>query len=346
MSGSHLDAAFGRTEREIEADGLPIAARVPLRAAGDAPEQTAEAMGRGVGAFARAFRRLRPDLLLLLGDRYELLAPAAAAVALGLPIAHLHGGEATEGVIDEQVRHALTKLSNLHLVAAETYRRRVVQMGEDPSRVKTVGAPGLEAIAKLRPLSAAELEARTGLDLGRPFALLTYHPERSASAAVEAKAVLSAARRAGLAVAATFAGADAGGRAVNAALRAAARPGEVSVTASLGQRAYLSLMARAAVVLGNSSSGILEAPALRVPTVNVGGRQDGRLRAPSVIDAPCHPAALDAALRRALSPAFRKTRCRGESPYVGGAVSARVVAALKAFPLEARKRFHDLGGKA
>lgn len=170
VSGSHLDAGFGRTVREIEADGLPIAARVPLRAAGDRPEHAAEAMGRGVGAFARVFRRLRPDLLLLLGDRYELLAPACAAVALGVPIAHLHGGESTEGVVDEQVRHALTKLSHLHLVAAEPYRRRVLRMGEAPERVLTVGAPGLEAVARLEPLPRAELERRCGLPLDRPFA--------------------------------------------------------------------------------------------------------------------------------------------------------------------------------
>lgn len=340
VSGAHLSSRFGSTVREIEADGLPIAARVPMLAADDRPVSAARAAGAGLGAFGGVLHRLRPDWLLLLGDRYELLAPASAAVALGLPIAHLHGGESTEGVIDEQVRHALTKLANLHLVAAEPYRRRVIQMGEDPSRVITVGAPGLEAAALLEPTPVAELEARLGMPLDGRTALVTFHPERAEAAASEARRVLAAASRARLRVAATFAGADAGGRAVNAALRAAARPGRVAVVPSLGQRGYLSLMARCAVVLGNSSSGILEAPVMRVPTVNVGERQRGRLRAASVIDADCSPRALDAALRRALSPAFRRA-CRGATPYRGGSVSRRVVDALAGTPLGALKSFHD-----
>ncbi len=242
-------------------------------------------MGRATSDFAGVLRRLKPDVLVLLGDRYELLAPAAAAVALKLPIAHLHGGEASEGVIDEQVRHALTKLSYLHFVAAEPYRRRVVAMGEDPRRVFLSGAPGLENIARLKPLPDAELSKLIGLPLTPAPLVVTYHP-CGKNPLNELNGILSAVAASGRRAVFTFAGADAGGRAVNARLKAfAARdPRRYRVHASLGARGWLSLLRRAGACVGNSSSGVIEAPLLRVPTVNVGARQDGRLKARSVID--------------------------------------------------------------
>lgn len=340
VSGSHLSAAFGRTADEI---AFPIAARVPMDLSGDDPASSARAVAGALPGFVDAFARLKPDVALLLGDRYELLAPAAAAVALRLPIAHLHGGEASEGVIDEQVRHALTKLAWLHFVAAEPYRRRVVRMGEDPARVHLVGAPGLENIAALRPLPDAELEKLVGLPLFPPPLAVTYHPSGPRPLA-ELGAVLAAVRGSGRPAVLTYAGADAGGHAINARLRrfAASDPRRFRVLPSLGARGWLSLLRRSAACVGNSSSGLIEAPLLRVPTVNIGGRQDGRLKAPSVIDCAPSPSAVRTALRRALSPSFRKA-CRGASPYRGGQVSRRIADVLARVDLSEapRKSFYE-----
>lgn len=344
-AGSHLSKAFGATAREIEGDGFRIAARVPTAPGSDSPKAAAEALGSGVKSFSRAFSRLRPDIVVVLGDRLELLAACSAAVALRIPIAHLHGGESSEGVLDEQVRHAVTKLAHLHFAAAESYRRRLLRMGEDPRRVFNFGAPGLESLKELEPLTARELSRRLGFDLSGPFAVVTVHPDSLASGADRTlRAVLAALDRRGLRSVLTYAGADAGGRALNRILAryAAARPGRAVAVASLGQRAYLSLLRHAAVVVGNSSSGVIEAPSLRKPTVNVGPRQDGRLRAPSVIDCAPDAAAVSAALGRALSPTFR-ARCRGVNPYGTGRVSSRIAGALKAVKLDGLlvKRFHD-----
>jgi UDP-hydrolysing UDP-N-acetyl-D-glucosamine 2-epimerase len=342
VSGSHLSAAFGRTGRAVT---LPVAARVPMPVTGDDAASIAEAVARAGAGFVRAFARLKPDVLVLLGDRLELLAPASAAVALRIPIAHLHGGEASEGVIDEQVRHALTKLSWLHFTAAEAYRRRVVRMGENPRRVFLSGAPGLENAAAFAPLPDGELEVLIGLPLSPAPLAVTYHPCGPAPLR-ELNAVLAAVKASGRPAVLTFAGADAGGRAVNARLKAfAARdPRRYRVAASLGTRGWLSLLRRAAACVGNSSSGVIEAPVLRVPTVNVGARQDGRLKAPSVVDCAPTRTAVSAALRRALSPAFRR-RCRGASPYRGGAVSRRIADVLATVDLSGapRKKFFDGG---
>lgn len=347
--GSHLDRSRGLTVREIEADGFAVAARVASTPDGDEPAAVARALGRAASGFARAFERLRPDLLLVLGDRWELLAACPAAVAAGIPIAHMHGGESSEGVIDEQVRHAVTKLAQLHLPAAQPYRRRILQMGEDPRRVALVGAPALENLAALKPLSREQLERRVGLRLDRPFALATCHPETAGRVDLSVlDAALGALDELKLPAVITMANSDAGGDAINrrALAWARSRPGRARVVASLGADGYPSLARLAAVVLGNSSSGLIEVPALRVPTVNIGDRQKGRLRAPSVIDCPASRSAVAAALRRALSPSFRR-RCRGQSPYVGGPVSRRVVAAVRralADPALAYKSFRDLPG--
>lgn len=333
VCGSHLSRLFGRTVRLIRADGFKIAAEVKLMPASDSVADAARAAGRGTLGFAAAFERLRPDILVMLGDRFELLSAASAAVVMRLPIAHIHGGESSEGVLDEQVRHAVTKLSHLHFTAAGAYRRRVIGMGEDPRRVFDVGAPGLEFIRRLTPLPRTELERRTGLDLSAPFALATYHPDASREEGLQA--MLDALDATGLRSVITYANADAGGRAINERIReyCAARPGVSAAFTSLGQAAYLSLARLACVVIGNSSSGISEAPILRVPTVNIGSRQKGRLRAPSIIDCAATPEAVTRAIRRARSPAFRRAHCRGRSVYGDGAVAARIIGVLKSVPL-------------
>ncbi|MBI5623421.1 MAG: UDP-N-acetylglucosamine 2-epimerase (hydrolyzing) [Elusimicrobia bacterium] len=348
VSGSHLSDAFGRTEALIRAEGLRPAARVDIAARGGTDLDTARSLGLGVTRFAEALSKLKPDLMVVLGDRFEILAAASAAAALRIPIAHLHGGEASEGVIDEQIRHAVTKLSYLHFTAAEPYRRRVLQLGEAPARVFNVGAPGLEYIARMEPLPEQELERRVGMSLASPTLLATFHPEGGSRTMASLSALLSALSDADLPTVFTFANADAGGNAVNAAIQRFCKGKErCRAVPSLGQDGYLSLMARAAAVVGNSSSGLLEAPSLRVPTVNIGDRQAGRLRAPSVIDAPASRTAIRRAIRQALLPSFRRLRCMGANPYGGGRVSERILAVLKRFPLPAgvvRKTFYDWHG--
>lgn len=336
ICGSHLLGAHGRTEREIAADGLRVAARVATAARSDSPLETARALGRGLSGFAGAFARLRPELLVVLGDRYELLAAASAAVVLRIPIAHIHGGESSEGVIDEQIRHAVTKLSHVHLPAAEPYRRRLLALGENPRFVRCFGAPGLESIRLLDPIPRSELERRVGLTVDRGTAVVTWHPDDSGMIGLEA--TLGALEATGLRAVVTAGGADVGGVALNAraARWCAARPGRASFVASLGNHAYLSIARLCGAVVGNSSSGIIEAPSLRVPTVNVGSRQKGRLRSPSVIDCSPERAAVARALRRAASGSFRRERCRGENAYGDGRFSERSAAFLAAIPLGPR----------
>ncbi|MFA6316579.1 MAG: UDP-N-acetylglucosamine 2-epimerase [Elusimicrobiota bacterium] len=348
VTGSHLSSAFGRTARLIRADGHRIAASVSLGRGGGTDLDTARSLGAGVTRLAESFSCIRPDLVVLLGDRFETLAAASAATTLRIPIGHLHGGEASEGVIDEQIRHAVTKLSYLHFTAAEPYRRRVLQLGEDPKRVFNVGAPGLEYISRMRPLAQADLERLVGMDLTGPFLLATFHPEGGGATMASLQELLAALSSLNLPTTFTYANADAEGRAVNESLERFCRTHpRCRAVPSLGQDGYLSLMRRAQAVVGNSSSGILEAPTLRIPTVNIGERQAGRLRAPSVIDTPASRTAILKALRQALSFAFRQRHCRGVNPYGGGPVSARILRILKTFPLPAGgicKPFHDWHG--
>lgn len=349
VTGSHLSKAFGYTLGQIRKDGFRPAALVPLLPKDDSGLAAATALARGTEGFAKAFARLKPDILVMLGDRLELLSAASAAVALRVPIAHIHGGESSEGVLDEQVRHAVSKLSHLHFTAAQPYRRRLLQMGEDPRRVFNVGAPGLEYIRKTNFLGRAELERRIGLPLSSPLALVTLHPGTLAQNGKPDRtleSLLGAVDRADLRAVFTYANADAGGRSLNKRIESyvARRKDRAAAVASLGQQGYLSLMRLCDVVVGNSSSGIIETPALKRPTVNIGGRQDGRLRAPSVIDCPGTPAAIAKALARALSPGFRRTRCTGKSPYGAGGVASRIIRVLKSTPLGSgllRKSFHE-----
>lgn len=339
--GGHLSPAFGRTADRIRADGFTLAARVDTLPSGGSGADLARAIGGGTAGFGAAFARLRPHLLVVLGDRYELLSAACAAVAARLPIAHIHGGESTEGVLDEQVRHALTKMSHLHFAAAPLYRERIIQMGEDPRRVYQFGAPGLEYLRRLKPLPREALEARLKLALESPVVLATYHPDGGPVAPM-----LKALDRVGARSVLTYAGADPGGARINRELRAyaARRPGRSAAVPSLGQRDYLSLLAQVDAVVGNSSSGIIEAPSLRVPTVNIGPRQAGRLRSPSVIDCANDAASIGRALRRALSPAFRRRFCRGRNAYGDGRVAERIIGVLKKVELGPdllRKSFHD-----
>lgn len=353
VTGTHLEPRFGETVRAIEGDGFAVAERIPLDIAGDTPEAVAAAMGRCVTGVTAALRRRPADILLLTGDRYEMLAAAAAAALCRVPIAHAHGGELTEGATDDGFRHAITKLAHLHFAACDDYRRRIIQMGEDPKRVFDVGALGIDAIQRLELATRDEIERAIDLPLGRGFFLVTYHPLTLAAdggmAGLEAMlAALDAFPQ--QAVVITGVNADVGHDAIARRLSdyATARPDRVRLVASLGQRRYLGAMRECLAVVGNSSSGIIEAPAMKVPSINIGSRQKGRLRAASIIDCAEDAAAIRAALGRAISPDFRAAARKVRSLYGEGGAAERIVNVLREFPLAGLldKSFHDLASRA
>ena len=309
VTGSHLSAQHGMTVQQIEKDGWHIAARVDLGLTTDTPLALAQCMGRAVSGIAEALADIRPDLVVLLGDRYEIVAAACASAMLHIPIAHIHGGEETEGAQDNSWRHAITKMAYWHFPPYELAKQRILQMGEQPAHVFVSGAPGIDNIALLNLLSRDALEALLGIALDKPVILFTYHPEELSARSVDDQimTVLAALRRfpqATLLI--TGANADSGGNAINAALQAfaAERPNTL-FRLSFGSLLYLSAMKHCDVVAGNSSSALLEAPALGKASVNIGDRQAGRLRTAGIIDCVCEEAAIVSALEKALSPAFQ-----------------------------------------
>lgn len=342
-SGTHLSEAHGATWHEIVADGFPIDARVDMTVTADGAEGAALAAAQVLSGMASALVRLKPDVLVLLGDRYELLAAAQAAVLASVPIAHIHGGEATEGAIDESIRHAVTKLSHWHFAAAEPYAERIRQMGEAPARVWNFGAPAMDNIAALDPLPKDELEAFLGLPLRAPTFLVTYHPvtleNDSGLAAMQALLFALEASNSG-SIVITGTNADPGATAIRSSLQAFAddHPGQVVLVESLGVRRYLSLMHHVDAVVGNSSSGLLEAPAVGVPTVDIGTRQQGRLRAPSVLHCGESTAEIRQALDTALSASHRAIAARRESPYGRPGAAKRIIDQLATIDITVRAK--------
>jgi len=346
-TGMHFASDLGATHTAIEADGFTIDARVDMLLVGDSPETMTRSVGVGVMGFCEAYGRLRPDLVVVLGDRFEIFAAASAAMLLRVPIAHIHGGETTEGAIDESIRHAITKMAHLHFAAAEPYARRIVQMGESPARVHNVGAPGIEGIRRLRLLSRDELSQSLSVALDAPLFAVTYHPvtladdgpERALRALFDA---IDGFRDA--TVVCTRANADPAGRVINAMLEqyCASRP-RAHLFSSLGQLRYLSLLSHANAVIGNSSSGLIEAPYLRVPTVNIGARQAGRLRASTVIDCGESAEEITSAIKRALSEPFRASLSNVVHPYGNGRSAELIVNVLRSVDLGSLrvKRFVD-----
>ena len=352
VSGMHLMPRFGRTVEVIERDGFPIAATVDLRLEDDTPLSVARAIGVGTAGFADVFARLQPDWVVILGDRFEALAAACAAYTLCVPIAHIHGGESTEGALDDGYRHAITKLAALHFTAAEPYRRRVIQMGEAPERVYNVGAPGLEHWVRTPLLTRAELERALDFALGETTLLVTFHPATldEGSPAEQCRELLAALDAFGHAhVVFTLPNADPGGAAIIPLLEgyAASHPQRCRLFASLGQQRYLSLLRQVQAVVGNSSSGLIEAPSAGCVTVNIGERQRGRLRASSVIDCAPHRGDIEVAIRRALDPAFRAALGQVHNPYGDGHVAARILQILRQAEPRAllRKPFYDISGE-
>lgn len=348
VSGTHLSERFGLTIREIEADGFVPAECIPLPLESDAPAAVASAMAASTDGFARAFDRSRPDVLLVLGDRFEMHAAAVAAVPFRIPVAHIHGGEQTMGAIDDVLRHSMTKLSHLHFPATAEYARRIQQMGEEPWRVHIAGAPALDNLATFRTVSAAELHERFGVDVSRDTLIVTYHPATQDSQSPEAQAeeLVAALEASGRPVVVTMPNADPGGLIVRSCLAAfAERYSQARIVESLGTDAYFTLLAHAGAMVGNSSSGIIEAPSFELPVVNIGPRQDGRTRGANVIDVPCNRAAIGAAIARASDAGFRASLRGAPNPYGDGGAAGRIVARLRDVELSPRllvKHFIDL----
>ncbi|MBU2490703.1 MAG: UDP-N-acetylglucosamine 2-epimerase (hydrolyzing) [Proteobacteria bacterium] len=351
-TAAHLAPEFGLTYLEIEADGFPINRKVEMLLASDSPFAVAKSMGLGMIALSDVLRDLAPDVVVLLGDRFETLAAAAACAVCLVPVAHIHGGELSLGAVDDAFRHAITKMSLLHFVSTKTYRRRVIQMGEDPSRVFWVGAMGVENALNLELLGPSELAGVLGFDPAQPYVMVTFHPatleeDTAESQCNELLAALSAFPK--LRAVFTFANADAGGRAVNRMIReyCESRPGMAQAHASLGRLNYLSAVRLSRAVLGNSSSGILEAPALETPTVNIGGRQAGRVRAKSVLDCEPERDSIRTALEKALSPEFREGLAGMENPYHRPGTARAIRDAIRDFDFSGtrKKGFYDLPGE-
>jgi UDP-hydrolysing UDP-N-acetyl-D-glucosamine 2-epimerase len=351
VAGMHLEEEFGSTVDAIEADGWSIAARVPMSLQTDDPIGVAAAIGAGIEGFARAYEELEPELVLVLGDRYEMLAAAIAALPLTIPLAHVHGGESTEGLIDEAIRHSITKMSHVHFPATELYARRIVQMGEEPWRVHEVGAPGLDAIRLHEPLADAQVDELLGATMGERRLLVTYHPVTLEPDLVEERiaALLEALDASGLDLLFTAPNADTRTRTVTRAIEAfAAAHSNALVVPSLGS-AYFDVLSRAAAMVGNSSSGIIEAASFGLPVVNVGIRQQGRVRAANVIDVGNEADEILAGIRRATDPPFRASLEGLVNPYGDGHAAERIADVL--VPLDPGpellfKRFHDLPADA
>lgn len=349
VAAMHLSPEFGETWRRIESDGFRVDAKVEMLLSSNTTVGVAKSMGLGLIGFADALERLAPDCLVVLGDRFEALSIAQAALVMRIPVAHLHGGEITEGAYDDAIRHAITKMSSLHFVAAEPYRQRVIQMGESPSAVFNVGALGLDHLKRTPRIPIHDIARDLAFPLRAPYFLATYHPatllDEDPVAAVQA--MLNAFDRfPQCQVILTYPNADNGGRAIIPALEQFCRdrPERAIAVPSLGFERYLSLTADAAAVVGNSSSGLIEAPAFGVPTVNIGDRQRGRLAADSILHCAVSQEEIEACLERALQPEFA-LQCRSVvNPYGQGKAAAAIVDVLASHELNVSKHFYDLGG--
>ena len=349
-TGMHLSPEFGLTYKEVERDGFTIDETVEMLLSSDSPAGIAKSMGVGTIGFADTFARLEPDVIVLLGDRFEILAAAQAALVARIPIAHIHGGEATKGLIDDPIRHSVTKMSHYHFVSAAPFRKRVIQMGEHPEHVFQVGAPGLDHLNRLDLMDRDTFEQSIDFELGEQSCIVTYHPVTLSqrSSAEPFRHLLEALSEfPKLKVVFTKSNADTDGRIINTMIDEYVQEHSEKACAftSLGQLRYLSALHHVDAVVGNSSSGIIEAPAVPVPTVNIGDRQGGRLRAETVIDSKEKKEKISEAILKALSPSFKESLRNADSPYGDGRTSPRIKERLKTASLNEdilKKGFFDI----
>lgn len=350
VTGMHLSPEFGLTYKEIEQDGYPIDRKIEMLMSSDTPVGITKSMGVALIGFADYFANKRPDIVMILGDRYEMLMTATAALLAAIPIAHIHGGEKTEGAVDEAVRHSISKMSHLHFTATEEYRQRVIQLGEQPERVFDVGALGVEGIKRLDLLRRSELESQIGFSFARPTIMVTYHPVTLEVCTAEEQfaAILSVIDcRKELSVIFTKANADTDGRIINQMIDeyVVKNSDRCASYASLGQLKYLSALQYVNAVVGNSSSGLIEVPSFHIPTVNIGDRQRGRTRAQSVIDCGNTVEEIEKALTLALSDEFHQSIVQMDNPYEKEGTSDTIIEiignALES-GIEIKKTFYDI----
>ena len=348
VTGTHLSPEFGLTVRAIEADGFEIGERVEMLLSSDTPEGIAKSMGLGTIGFAQAYARFRPDILVVLGDRFEMHAAALAALPFKIPVAHIHGGELTQGAMDDALRHSITKLSHLHFVATDDYRRRLLQMGEEPWRVIVSGAPSLDNLHSIKLLERRELEDQFALHLDGDPLLVTYHPVtlEYEDTVWQVKELLEALSECSLPVLFTGPNADTDGRVITGMLEEFVRSNpKAQMVKNLGIQGYFSLMECAAAMVGNSSSGIIEAPSFGLPVVNIGTRQQGRIRGENVIDVGYGRNEIIEGIKKAIAPEFRESISGLPNPYGDGHASALIVDHLKKVSFDQRliiKHFVDM----
>lgn len=346
VTGMHLSPEFGNTWQELSQDGVEISRRVEMLVSSDSGVGLAKSIALGVAGMADAFGDLKPDTVIVLGDRFEMLAAAVAAVSLQIRIGHIHGGELTEGLIDDQIRHAITKMSHVHFVSTQRYAQRVAQMGEDPTSIHVVGALGIDGISHVGLFSRDQLAEKLGIAALGPYLVATYHPETLAPEPLEGLVSLLEVldNLEGVQVLFTLPNADPAGRAAAALIRKhACRHPHAYVFDSLGQRLYLSALRSSLGVVGNSSSALIEAPTLGIGAVNIGNRQRGRDRGPTVIDTGSDVESIRAGVHRLLSRDFVESIREAVNPYGTPGASGRIVELLERMSGDhAPKTFHDL----
>jgi GDP/UDP-N,N'-diacetylbacillosamine 2-epimerase (hydrolysing) len=348
VTGMHLSPEFGLTYRELEEDRLKIDRKVEMLTSSDTPVGIAKSIGLGLIGFADALADLQPNMILVLGDRFEIFAAVSAALVARIPVAHISGGETTEGAFDEAFRHSITKMSHLHFVGAQEYRLRVIQLGEAPEHVFLVGGLGIDSIKRIQLLDRVELEASMGLTFGPKNLLITFHPVslENATAKKQMDELLNALGRLhDTQLIFTMTNADTDGRTlIKQVEQFVADHSNAHAFTSLGQLRYLSCIAQVDGVVGNSSSGLAEVPSFQKGTINIGDRQRGRLMAESVINCEPNQAAITSALERLYSPSFQQYLSKVVNPYGEGGASCRIVKVLKNFSVEnlVKKKFHDL----
>lgn len=349
VTGMHLAPEFGLTYSQIEADGFFINEKIEVLLSSDTAIGVSKSIGLGMIGFSEAFQRLKPEIILLLGDRFEIFSAAAAAMVSRIPIAHCHGGEATEGLIDESIRHSVTKMSHLHFTSTEEYRNRVIQLGEHPDRVFNVGALGIENINRLKLLSRSETEASINFKLAKKNILITFHPVTLEHATSEEQfsellGALDSIENTNIIF--TKPNADTDGRVLISMIdEYVAKNTDKSISfISLGQLRYLSLLQFVDVVVGNSSSGLIEVPSFKIPTINIGDRQRGRLKSASVIDCDPNKTSIIEALKTAYSDSFRDSLASVKNLYGNGDSSSKIISILHKVDLSGilKKKFYNL----
>ena len=347
-TGMHLSPEFGLTYQQIESDGFVIDKKIEMLLSSDTEVGITKSMGIGMVGFADALNDLKPDLMVVLGDRYEIFVATSAAMIAKIPVAHLHGGEATEGLIDEAIRHSITKMSQLHFTATETYRSRIIQLGEQPDHVFNVGGTGIDNIVRLQLLDRDEFQKAIDFELGEKNILVTFHPVTLENATAEAQfqSLLDVLAEEDLHVIFTKANADTNGRVINAMidLFVSENPDRSVCFTSMGQLRYLSALQFMDGVIGNSSSGLLEVPSFKIGTIDIGDRQRGRIKAESVIDCQPDHSSIRIAISQLISEEFREKARSVINPYGAGGTAEKIVAVLKEVSLKGilKKSFYDI----